>query len=172
MRLLGILIFTCLLPFPAWASDQFYIGARGGIDLVDEPKTQAKVITHLPRMSDVQFVRNQRAWTKVRAVYEQATVEGWVPAGAVRKRYNAQAAKSASTGFFSGFSSLFHRDETAHSKTAVLGVRGFENEAGGKTTTDEAQQAMSISQNAAWVESLQVSDQDVSAFIKQGDLNP
>jgi len=157
---------------PAWAADQYYIGSRDGIDLLKKPKAHAEILLHLPRMKEVAFIRTKRSWSKIQIIQAEEKVTGWVPAGSVRHRYNPETAKNAAPSLFSGFSSWFHSDKPNQSKTAVLGVRGFEDDGKPQAASEPISEEALIQKNTQWLESLQVPDKDVAAFIQQGDLNP
>jgi len=51
-------------------------------------------------------------------------------------------------------------------------VRGLEGEGREQAGSGQAGKKAPLPNDAEWVESLQVSDQDVDVFIQQGDLNP
>ncbi len=166
VRILGSLLCCFLLATPAWAVDRYYIGSSDGIDVLQRAQAHAVVLGHIPRLTDVKIIQKKRAWWKVRTVgYTTPEISGWVPSGAVRKRYRATVAEKTSNSFFSGLSSLFHRNTAGGQKTAVLGVRGLDEEgnaAGGKANMVAVE----------WMEGLGVSNADVAAFVEQGRLNP
>jgi hypothetical protein len=150
-------------PAFAAAQDSYYVGARAGVDMLKSPYSSAKVIQHLPRLQDVSILTKRHSWWKIKTVYEGVAKQGWVPAGAIRKRYQAKH-QSTSSGI-AAFFSLFKRAPSKR-ETAVLGVRGLDNEAKlGKA--DKASLAA-----VEWMEKLQVADKDVSEFVREGDLNP
>ncbi|MDX8406878.1 MAG: hypothetical protein R8L58_00675 [Mariprofundaceae bacterium] len=120
----------------------------------------------------MKFIRTKRSWSKVQIIRAEEKLTGWVPAGAVRHRYNPATAKNAAPALFSGFSSWFHRDKPAQAKTAVLGVRGFEDEERSRTASEPQSKEEIMRKDSQWIESLRVPDSDVAAFIQQGDLNP
>jgi len=165
-------VSSFLLSAPLWAADQYYIGSRHGIDLFKKPDMHAEILLHLHRMQDVQFIRTKRSWSKIQIIQAEEKITGWVPAGSVRHRYNAATAKNAAPTLFSGFSSWFHRDKPAQGKTAVLGVRGFEDEDRSQTASEPRSKEEMMLQDTQWIEALRVPDSDVAAFVQQGDLNP
>lgn len=147
------------------AGEGYYIGSKDGVDLLKEPNAAAAVAGHLDRLTDVKVIQKKRAWWKVDSLNISPKKSGWVPSGAVRKRYQRTAIKKASNSFFSGLSSFFHREDSGSQKTAVLGVRGLDEEgnaAGGRANTEAVK----------WMEGLQVSDADIDRFVEQGRLNP
>jgi hypothetical protein len=163
-----------LSPAPALADEgNYYIGARSGTDVLNAPKSSAKVIAHLPRKTDVKIVRKQRSWWKIQVLPSESQISlkpqvtGWVHAGAVRKRYQASAFKKKKSSFMSKFASLFHRS-APRNQTAVLGVRGLED----KGARISLQSGHTSQEMVRWMESLGVSDEEVSGFIEEGDLNP
>jgi len=174
LRLSRVLLAFSLFATPVWAVDdsQYYIGSRGGADLLIDPNIHADVVTHLPRMTSIRVLDEKRTWSKIQLMESDGKIQGWVPAGTVVKRYNPETAQNKKPAMFSGFSSWFHRDEVNHQKTAVLGVRGLEDEGEEQAGPEQAGKKMPILNDAEWVESLQVSDQDVEVFIHRGDLNP
>jgi len=165
VRLLTLVIFSLLFPATVMAADQYYIGSRDGVNVVAQPKVRANVTGHLDRLTDVKITQKKRAWWKVSTIKVSPKVSGWVPSGAVRKRYQASVAEKSSNSFFSGLSSFFHRDAAGGQKTAVLGVRGLDEE--GNAASGKANVAA-----VEWMEKLDVSSSDVAAFIEQGRLNP
>ncbi|HKI61507.1 MAG TPA: SH3 domain-containing protein [Mariprofundaceae bacterium] len=165
IRIIGLILVCSLFPAAAMAADSYYIGLRDGVDVRDRPAAQASVLGHLPRLTDVRLIKTDRAWSKISSLHVSRPLTGWVPSGAVRKRYQPSAAQKSSNSFFSGFSSWFNRDTTGGQQTAVLGVRGLDEEAG--ASTGQASEA-----GVAWMEKLGVSNSDVAAFVEQGGLNP
>ncbi len=159
--MLWMLLVCCLLPAPAWAADDYYIGASRGADVLAAPQADAAVVGHLERLSEVRVLERQRAWWNI----EAADVRGWVPAGAVRKRHQPGRAEKAGNSVLEGLSSLFHRDDPAGRKTAVLGVRGLDEETG-------AVRGRANVAAVEWMERLTVSDAEIARFIEQGRLNP
>jgi len=158
--LLGLLF---VVPNLACSEDAYYIGPRVGVDMLKSPHLHAKVIHHLPRLMDVSVITKRRSWWKIKVMVDNISMQGWVPQGAIRKRYQAKskAASSAMTSFFN----LFRRAPSKR-ETAVLGVRGLDNEAKLSKANQASVEAV------RWMEKLQVSDQAVSDFIQAGDLNP
>ncbi|HKI62712.1 MAG TPA: hypothetical protein VKA31_10500 [Mariprofundaceae bacterium] len=174
LRLCAVMLVFSLVAAPAWAVDkaQYYIGSRGGADLLKYPDMHAVPVAHLPRMAAIKLIETKQSWSKIQAIQSDSKAEGWVPAGVVVKRYNPAAAQNKAPAMFSGFSSWFHRNEVNQQKTAVLGVRGLEGEGQEQAESGQAGKKVPLPNDAEWVESLQVSDQDVDVFIQQGDLNP
>jgi hypothetical protein len=164
-QLIGIILLSLFLPTLSWAADQYYIGFRDGVDVRDQPAARASVLGHLPRLTDIRLIKTDRAWSKVSSVHASKPLTGWVPSGAVRKRYQPTAVQKSSNSFFSGLSSWFNRDTTGGQQTAVLGVRGLDEEA--SASTGQASEA-----GVAWMEKLSVPNSDVAAFVEQGGLNP
>jgi len=133
-------------------------------DVLDQPQARDEVVGHLTRLTDVKVIQKKRAWWKVSTIRVSPKVSGWVPSGAVRKRYQQTAAKKASSSFFSGLSSFFHHDSNTQ-KTAVLGVRGLDEEGG-------AAKGKANVAGVEWMEKLNVSATDLATFVEQGRLNP
>jgi len=166
MRLLIPTLLLLLFSNPAMAAeDRYYISPRDGVDLRLTPNNNAKVSGHLSRKTDVKIIDSRRNWRKVRSLDHKGLV-GWIPEGAIRKRYEATTTKKRSS-FLSGFSALFRSPEPAQ-KTAVLGVRGLEDEgaANADQATEQANKAVK------WMDTLNVPDREVAAFIDEGNLNP
>jgi len=171
MRPLMLLIALGSLLAPAFAAadeEDYYIGARNGADVLAAPRTGAGVVGHLERMTDVRVIKKQRAWWKIETVNEAAALQGWVREGAVRKRYRPSARKKASSSVFAALSSIFGRPAPKQ-QTAVLGVRGLEDE-GGDVADRQAHQ--SAKETVRWMEGLRVTNEEVADFIREGDLNP
>ncbi|MDX8408282.1 MAG: hypothetical protein R8L58_07845 [Mariprofundaceae bacterium] len=164
VRLLSVILFSLLFPATAMAADQYYIGSSNGVDVLAKPGAGADVTGHLDRLTDVKIIQKKRAWWKVSTIRVSPKVSGWVPSGAVRKRYQRTAEKKASGSFFSGLSSFFHQDSNTQ-KTAVLGVRGLDEE--GNAAKGKANLA-----GVEWMEKLDVPDADLATFVEQGRLNP
>jgi len=164
-RLIGFFLLFFFLPGLTWAADQYYIGSADGVDVREQPAAQAAVLGHLPRLADVKLIKNDRAWSKVSSLHVSESITGWVPSGAVRKRYQQTAVQKSSRSFFSGMSSWFNRDTTGGQQTAVLGVRGLDE--GGDAASGQANVA-----GVEWVEQLGVSSADVATFVDKGGLNP
>jgi len=166
------LIMTTLLMFGlsgiALADDAaYYIGARSGADVFASPNKRAEVTAHLPRMSSVTILQKRRNWWKVKTIDARQEVSGWVFEGSVRKRYKSAKAKKKSS-FFTGFASMFRSPEPPR-KTAVLGVRGLEDDG---TASAERAATKSANKMVKWMDTLNVEDGAVEAFIDEGDLNP
>jgi len=165
MRLLISTLLLLLFATPAMAAESYYISPRDGVDLRLAPDSSAKISGHLSRKTDVKIIDKRRNWRKVQSL-DHKGLAGWVPEGAIRKRYQATTTTKRSS-FFSGFSSLFRSPEPAQ-KTAVLGVRGLEDE--GAANADQANaQANRV---VEWMDTLNVPDREVAAFIDEGELNP
>lgn len=158
-----MLLGTLLLALPGKAEEvaDFYIVTRGGTDLLAQPHRGAAVIAHLPRLSPVVPGKRRRNWRQIQARVQEQTLSGWVPEGAVRQRYRAEKKKSA-LGMAGVLSWLDNRPER---QTAVLGVRGLEEE--GASTGGRSDMAA-----LGWVEGQAPSEAEVEAFILEGDLNP
>ena len=149
------------------ADGNYYIGSHSGVDLRLAPRNSATVSGHLDRKTKVEVIDTRRSWTKVQTLGSRS-IKGWVPAGAVRKSYSSATSSRSSSSFFSSFTSLFRSPEPPR-KTAVLGVRGLEDDSAAsaeKTATEQANKAVE------WMETLNVPDEAVAAFINEGDLNP
>jgi len=154
-----------ILPGLATAASDYYIGFRAGVDVLEKPNSSAQIIQHLPRLTDVEMIEKRRTWQKIKVtISKNKSLQGWVPVGAIRKRYqskNTPSSPSAMSSFFG-----FFTPKNTERKTAVLGVRGLGSEANlGKASQSSIQV---VSQ----MEALQVSPQDVSKFVRDGDLNP
>ncbi len=160
-----LLMLICLVSAPAMAADEFYIGSGGGADVYRLPKPGAERIGHLDRLTGVRVIQKKRNWWKVRTLHVDPAISGWVHAGAVRKRYTPSAASRTKSSFLAGLSSFFHRSEPNQQQTAVLGVRGLEDEG-------NAAKGRSNRAGVRWMEGLAVSDADIAAFIDEGRLNP
>jgi len=166
MHRLAILFVLILLPGLAALAGEFYIGPRTGADLLQSPRSSAEVIQHLPRLTDVTVLKKRRSWWKIETSADRSSpVTGWVSAGAVRERYQPKRTVSAFASNISSFFSMFRRPPTGQ-QTAVLGVRGLEDEA-------KLGKVNKASLNAVkWMESLRVGNAEVSKFVREGDLNP
>ncbi|MDQ7010564.1 MAG: SH3 domain-containing protein [Mariprofundaceae bacterium] len=166
-----LVIALCVLLAPAFAAtdeEGYYIGARNGVDVLAAPRTGSKVMGRLERMTDVRVVKKQRAWWKIETIHGYPALQGWVREGAVRKRYQPSARKKTSSSVFAALSSIFGRPAPKQ-QTAVLGVRGLEDE-GGDIASQQARQ--SAKESVRWMEGLSVSNEEVADFIREGDLNP
>lgn len=164
------LLFLALaagLPATAAGEEDYYIGARDGADLFSQPRASAEKLAHLPRKTDVNVLEKRRGWWKVERIGVTPEQAGWVYESVVNKRYSSAVnGNDGGTSFLSGFSSLF-RTEPKQDKTAVLGVRGLDEENGATAQADaKAKEAVS------WMDSLAVNNADLDAFIEEGDLNP
>jgi len=154
-----------ILPGLATAASDYYIGFRAGVDMLEKPNSSAKIIQHLPRLTDVEILEKRRTWQKIKVTISKANpLQGWVPEGAIRKRYQSKHTTSSSSAMSSFFS--FFAPKNTERKTAVLGVRGLGSEA------DLGKANQSSIQIVSQIESLQVSSQDVNKFVRDGDLNP
>jgi hypothetical protein len=165
-RLVGISTLLCCLLGAAGApaaEDGYYVGAYSGIDVMASPSSDAASIGHLQRLRPVRIEERQRSWARITPV-DAPRVSGWVPEGALRQRYDPPKEHRSTSSFFSGLAALFGGSDN-ETETAVLGVRGLENE--GKLGNRVAPAA-----EVQWMESLHVSDQDISDFVRQGRLNP
>ncbi|MFQ5581973.1 MAG: SH3 domain-containing protein [Mariprofundaceae bacterium] len=172
MRPLILLIALGTLFAPAFATageESYYIGARNGVDVLDAPRTSAKALGRLERMADVKVLQKRRAWWKVEALGDESELLGWVREGAVRKRYQPGVRKKVTSSAFAAFTSLFSRS-APQQQTAVLGVRGLEDEGGDATASQQTQQ--SAKEMVQWMEGLKVEEQEVADFVQEGDLNP
>jgi len=165
MRTLAMLFVLVLLPGLAASAGEYYIGPRAGTDLLQAPRSNADVIQHLPRLMDVTVVKKRRSWWKVKvSAGHDSSATGWISAGAIRKRYQPKRTVSAFASNISSFFSMFRRPPTG--QTAVLGVRGLEDEA-------KLGKANKASMNVVkWMESLRVGNAEVARFVHEGDLNP
>lgn len=163
--LIPLLLFMIFVSPASAAEANYYISPRDGVDLRLAPRNNATVSGHLPFKTDVEVVDKQRNWSKVKTLDYKAVV-GWVPEGAIRKRFTPSSSGSKSS-FFSSFASMFRSQEQPQ-QTAVLGVRGLE---GGEkaTSKDAGEQAIKA---VEWMDTLHVPQSDVAAFVKEGDLNP
>jgi len=169
MRPLISILLLLLFAAPATAiGGDYYIGPEEGVDLHLRPDNSATVSDHLKQNEEVEIIDRERNWAKVRTT-DYRGIKGWVPAGAVRKNLNtASSGKSSSSSFFSSFASLFRSSE-APQKTAVLGVRGLE---GGDGDAAGKKAGAAAIKTVQWMDSLHVSQSEVSAFIKEGRLKP
>jgi len=167
MRLIITLLF--MLGFSATsmaAGDSYYIGSRDGTDVYAYPNKSASVTAHLPWKTDIRLQEKIRNWQKIETTGANR-VKGWVFESAVRKRYQP-ASKKSDSSLFSRLTSLFRSPEPEQ-KTAVLGVRGLEDE--GVANTDNAA-TQHANQMVKWMDRLNVPDREVAAFIEEGELNP
>lgn len=162
----AIALLCCLLgaaSAPAAEDGGYYIGAYRGIDVMASPSAEAVTAGHLQRFRSVRIEEHLRSWVLITTV-NTPYVSGWVPDGAVRQRYRPPETHRSTSSFFAGLEALFrsHDNET---ETAVLGVRGLDNEGrlGHRVAPAEA---------LRWMESLHVSDREVADFVRQGRLNP
>jgi hypothetical protein len=168
LRIISALFCLCLLAAPAMAAEaEYYIGPRDGADIYNRPDSRADKIAHLKRLTVVRVVDKQRTWWRIESSGISPSVRGWVTAGAIRQRYQPSTASRKSSSFFSGFASMFGYGRTSNNeKTAVLGVRGLDEEttarAGGRGNTSAVK----------WMDTLSVSQKEVDKFIRDGDLNP
>lgn len=168
MRFVIVLILTLACAGYVDAEEaSYYIGSRSGSDLLDQPDSQASVVKHLEWKTYVNILTSKRNWRKIQTL-DKSKDMGWLPEGALRKRYSSSSTSSASSSFFSGFTSMFRSPEPER-QTAVLGVRGLE-EGGvarsGQPSTEQAKQMVE------WMDTLTVPDRDVARFVENGNLNP
>jgi len=165
MRALAMLFVLVLLPGLTALAGEYYIGPRAGADLLQAPRSSADVIQHLPRLTDITVIKKRRSWWKVEvSAGLDSPVTGWLSAGAIRKQYQPKRTVSAFASNISSFFSMFRRP--AKQQTAVLGVRGLEDEAKlGKAT----KASMNV---VKWMEGLRVNNAEVAKFVREGDLNP
>ncbi len=169
MRLITAIALLLCFSGIAQADDaSYYIGPRSGADLYASPNKRAEVTAHLPRKSSVKVLQKRRNWWKVETLDAKEKRSGWVFEGAVRKQYKPSKAKKGSSSFFSGFASYFRSPEPAQ-KTAVLGVRGLEDDGSGSAERAATERANHL---VKWMDTLNVPDDEVDAFIEEGDLNP
>ncbi len=166
MRFLIVIMLLMFAATPAMADqDNYYIGPDDGVDLRLAPRNSASVSGHLDAKTEVEIIKRDRNWTKVQTI-GHGTIRGWVPAGAVRKNYS-KASSGSSSSFFSSFTSLF-RSSNAEQKTAVLGVRGLESGDDQANTKASAQSVKIVE----WMDTLNVPQKEVAAFIREGELKP
>ena len=144
-------------------SGSHYIGATRGTDVHSSPSTSASVLTHLDRLTDVKVLKRQRGWAEIE-VSQPKRLQGWVIEGAVRQRYQPSRTQKAKSSFFSSFARLFGGNEPQQ-QTAVLGVRGLDEEG---NATGSARNMKAVK----WMEGLNVSQDEVNRFIRDGRLNP
>lgn len=167
MRLLIAFILLIALASPVCAGEaSYYIGSRSGTDLLAQPDTRADVVRHLDWKTYVVILESSRNWRKVK-IADDENITGWVTEGAIRKRFQSTSSKSSSS-FFSGFTSLFRSPEPEQ-KTAVLGVRGLEDDANAKSNVPSTAEAKEM---VKWMDTLAVPNRDVARFIEDGELNP
>jgi len=145
------------------ADNGSYIGASQGVDVHSSPSTGAQVTGHLDRLTDVKVLQRTRGWAEIE-VAQPKYLRGWVIEGAVRQRYQPSSSQRAKSSFFSSFARLFGGNEPQQ-QTAVLGVRGLDEEG---NATGTARNARAVQ----WMESLRVSQDEVDRFVREGRLNP
>ena len=168
MRLLILTTICLLLSQSAYAAEEgYYIGPEDGVDLRLAPRTNAAISDHFDHKQQVKILKRDRNWIKVQTV-DYTGIRGWVPAGAVRKSSGPQPTRSAASAFFSSFTSMFRTSNTEQ-KTAVLGVRGLDSGDGSTTDIKAGKKALKI---VDWMDTLNVPEGEVTAFIKEGDLKP
>jgi len=166
MRLLISLLLLMLMATPAIAAGgSYYIGPDDGVDLRLAPRNRAAVSGHLDSKTAVEIIKRDRNWAKVMTT-DHKGIKGWVPAGAVRKNVS-KASSGSSSSFFSSFTSIF-RSSPTNQKTAVLGVRGLESGDGQDNTKASAQSIQIVE----WMDTLNVPQDEVASFIKEGELKP
>jgi len=163
---LTIFFILVLLPGLTASAGEYYIGPRAGADLLQAPRSNADVVRHLPRLTDITVLKKRRSWWKAEVSTDHGSpVTGWISAGAIRKQYQPKRTVSALASNISSFFSMFRRPPTGQ-QTAVLGVRGLEDEA-------KLGKANKASMNVVkWMEGLRVGNAEVSRFVHEGDLNP
>ena len=172
MRLITSLFFVLGLSVLGFSStvlagsDSYYIGARSGADVFESPNKRADVTAHLSRKTSVKILQKRRNWRKIETM-DEAKVSGWVFEGAVRKRYKT-VESSKKSSFMSSFTSFFRSPEPTH-KTAVLGVRGLEDDGAASAEKAATKRANRL---VKWMDTLNVEEMAVAAFIDEGDLNP
>ncbi|HKI60448.1 MAG TPA: hypothetical protein VKA23_05390 [Mariprofundaceae bacterium] len=167
MRLLLSITLLLLFAIPASAAEEtYYIGPEKGVDLRLRPENRAAVSGHFDHKTEVKILKRDRNWAKVQTL-DYTAIRGWVPAGAVRKS-STQSTRSSSPSFLSSFTSLF-RSSDPEQKTAVLGVRGLDSGDGSVTDKKAGKKALKI---VEWMDTLNVPDGEVTAFVKEGDLKP
>jgi hypothetical protein len=145
----------------------YYIGARSGADVFASPNKRAEITARLPRKSSITVLEKRRGWWKIETTDAGEKVTGWVFEGAVRKQYQSTKSKKKSS-FFSGIASMFRSPEPTQ-KTAVLGVRGLEDNGAASAERAATEKANKI---VEWMDTLNVPDEEVASFIDKGDLNP
>ena len=167
MRLLISITLLLLFAIPASAAEEgYYIGPQDGVDLRLAPRTNAAVSGHFDYKTQVEIIKRDRNWTKIQTLGHTA-IRGWVPAGAVRKN-STQSTRSSSSSFLSSFTSLF-RSSDPEQKTAVLGVRGLDSGDGAVTDKKAGKKALQV---VDWMDTLNVPEDEVAAFVKKGGLKP
>lgn len=169
MRLLISLVLLLFIAAPAYAAEEgYYVGPKDGVDLRLAPRTNAAISDHFDYKTEVKILKRDRNWVKIQTL-DYTAIRGWVPAGAVRKSSGSSSSKSSrSSSFFSSFTSLF-RSSDPEQKTAVLGVRGLDSGDGSATDKKAGKKALQI---VEWMDTLNVPEGEVAAFIKEGDLKP
>lgn len=146
--------------------DSYYIGPRGGADVFATPNKRAEVTSHLTRKTSVKILQKRKNWRKIETI-DKRKVTGWVFEGAVRKRYKT-VKSSKKSSFMSSFTSFFRSPEPTH-KTAVLGVRGLEDDGAARAERAATKRANKL---VKWMDTLNVEEGAVAAFVEEGDLNP
>lgn len=168
MRLLVLTTIFLLLSQSAYAAGEgYYIGPEDGVDLRLAPRTNAAISDHFEHKHQVKILKRDRNWVKIQTL-DHSAIRGWVPAGAVRKSSAPQSTRSAASSFFSSFTSMF-RSSDSEQKTAVLGVRGLDSGDGEAADVKAGKEALHI---VDWMDTLNIPDGEVTAFIKEGDLKP
>ena len=154
-------LFAATCHVQAAENDSYYIGATYGADIHASPTSDSRMVGHLDRLTNVNILQRIRGWAEIES--GSPKLRGWVIEGAVRQRYQPSSSQKARSSFFSGFARWFGGNEPQQ-QTAVLGVRGLEE--GDATGTASNPQAVQ------WMESLNVSQDEVNRFIRDGKLNP
>jgi len=142
----------------------YYIGSTQGVDVHSSPSTSGQVSGHLDRLTDVKVLQRTRGWAEIE-VSQPRYLRGWVIEGAVRQRYQPSTSQKAKSSFFSSFARMFGGNEPQQQQTAVLGVRGLDEES---NAAGEARNTKAVQ----WMESLNVSQDEVDRFVRDGRLNP
>jgi len=168
MRLLISTLLILLFSMPALAAEgNYYVGPSDGVDLRLRPEMKAPVSDHLDRKTAVKIIKRDRNWAKIQTT-DYKRLRGWVPAGAIRKG-SGTASSSSSSSFLSSFTSLFRSSGPQDQKTAVLGVRGLE---GGDANVANKKASAKAVQIVEWMDTLNVPEGEVAAFVEKGHLKP
>lgn len=154
------------------ADTGYYISPSKGADVYSSYKSSPKKIARLPYNTDVHVIEKKRGWWKIETITHEPAVSGWVFESVVLQRTAPKVKtrtarrESSSSSFLSSFSSLF-RSSPQQQETAVLGVRGLEEE--GASTEKASKEAKDA---VKWMDTLAISHDDVAAFIREGNLKP
>ncbi len=143
-----------------------YIGASRGADVHAKPARSSPVLGHLERLTEVRVLEQRRGWGRIETIraIEGRPLRGWVLSGQIRRPYQPKRSERAKSSFLAAFSSWFGNDEPER-KTAVLGVRGLEDE-GANTMGARNMKAV------RWMDRLAVDEAEIARFIREGRLNP